>query len=217
MLLPEYSAIFVHIHKTAGQSMERVFLDSLHKTSVLDGSQYLLRPNNDPTKGHERLAHLTAEEYVKYKYVSKKEFESFYKFSLVRNPWARVFSFYKFRGFNGLIPFNRFVNEYLPLYFEKEHWFFRLQADFIYNAKNELVVNYVGKFENLDQDFKKIASALTLEFTKLPRENSSKKNTLLTKKSFNLWKKHPEIITKLRILKPTEDYTKNLYTKKQKR
>lgn len=63
MISRAHKTIFLHIPKAAGQSIEMAFLRDLG----LDWStreQVLLRPNDDPAAGPERLAHLFAREYV---------------------------------------------------------------------------------------------------------------------------------------------------------
>jgi|TARA_R100000479_G_scaffold33554_3_gene13973 hypothetical protein len=59
MILPEYKALFIHIPKAAGQSIENFLLESLNKDRKVDGSKYLLRNNNNSNKGPIWLAHLS--------------------------------------------------------------------------------------------------------------------------------------------------------------
>lgn len=197
MLIPEYNTLFIHIPKAAGQSIENFLLESLGKHRSENGEDYLLRPNNDPSLGPPRLAHLTAKEYVELGYISQANFDNYYKFAFVRNPWARIFSLYKFRGFANIISFEIFVQKYLPKYYEEEHWFFRPQTDFIYNEKNRLLMDYVGKLENIDQDFGVIAEKLSLNFTIMPKNNRSEEKGLISKQSLNLFKKHPGLLAQI--------------------
>jgi len=197
MILPEFKAVFVHVPKAAGQSIENFLLDELGKTRGPQGAPYLLRPNQDPDKGPKRLAHLLAGDYVKYNYMTQEQYQDWFSFSVVRNPWSRVVSFYKFRGFSSLVSFTTFVKDYLPLYFKNEFWFFRNQADFIYNDQDELLVDYLGKMEQLDSDFAYIANSLDIPFKKLPRSNTSEAKGLFSKKSARLLLKYPSILFKM--------------------
>ncbi|PVW15762.1 sulfotransferase family 2 domain-containing protein [Marixanthomonas spongiae] len=197
MLIPEHKALFVHIPKTAGQSVENFMLKHLGKNREKDGPGYLLRYNPNPEKGPKRLAHLTAKEYVKYGYLNQEQFETYFKFTIVRNPWERMLSFYKFRGFSSLIGFNTFINRYLPEYFEKEHGFFKPQTDFIFNTQNELLVDFMGRFEQLNADFSIIADHLSIPFSQLPKHNRSIEKGIVSKKSFLLLQKHPKILKHL--------------------
>lgn len=216
MLIPEYKSIFVHIPKTAGQSIENYLLSTLEKNRFSDGKNYLLCPNDNPNKGPQRLAHLTTEDYLKFAYLTEREFKEYFKFSMIRNPWARVVSFYKFRGFTNLVSFNRFVNRYLPEYFEKEYWFFRPQTDFIFDDNENLLVDFVGRFESLDRDFNSITEKMNIPFSKLPFDNVSEGKKIISRKSFNLLKKHPKALTHLNFMKTENKDYKELYNRTSK-
>ena len=86
----EHSAIFVHIPKTAGQSVETVFLKKLG-LSWKQRAPLLLRRNDDGSRGPQRLAHLYAWEYVKYGYCTRQVFEACSTFSIVRTLSAGQF------------------------------------------------------------------------------------------------------------------------------
>ena len=99
MISHKHKCIFVHIPKVAGQSIEHVFL-SIHGLSWANRGPLLLRPNSNPQAGPARLAHLTAHEYVKCSHLSEELFNSYFKFSFVRNPWDRLLSEFKWRKLN---------------------------------------------------------------------------------------------------------------------
>jgi hypothetical protein len=173
MISHKHKCVFFHIPKVAGQSIELFFL-KLNHLDWENRESLLLKENHDRTKGPPRLAHLKSHEYVKYNYLNQKEFDSYYKFSFVRNPWARVVSMYKFGNYNHCISFSRFVKNILPRLIKKEEWFYGKQYNFIYH-KNSINVDFVGRFENLNQDFGKVCDKLNLDFTRLPHKNKSEK------------------------------------------
>lgn len=88
MLSERFRTIFVHIPKNAGQSIETVFLEQ-HGLNWATRAALLLKRNDDPAKGPERLAHLYAREYVEYGYVSQTDFDAFYKFAVVQSVCPR--------------------------------------------------------------------------------------------------------------------------------
>lgn len=171
MVSNKHKCIFIHIPKVAGQSIELFFLN-LNKLDWSTREELLLKPNSNPKKGPPRLAHLKSNEYLDLKHVSHKDYNNFYKFSFVRNPWDRLVSLYKFSKINQSISFQRFVKKILPKLIKNEKWFYGKQYDFIYH-KNKLNVDFVGKFENLHQDFSTVCDKLNIKFNELPHKNKS--------------------------------------------
>lgn len=212
MILPPYESLFVHIPKTGGQSVENYLLQSLNKTREAHGAQFLLKKNNDPLQGPQRLAHLTADEYVAYGYLTPIEFKSWFKFSFTRNPWDRLVSFYKYRGFSSVVSFNNFILYYLPEYFENEHWFFKNQADFLFDSNEVLQMDFLGKTENLQSDFSKVAHRLSIHYDALPRNNRSIEGGLLTRKSVDLILKHPRLLFQLHLSSRNTKNYKDVFT-----
>ncbi|MBK8973380.1 MAG: hypothetical protein IPM37_19215 [Hahellaceae bacterium] len=78
MICHDFKCVFVHVPKAAGMSVEHYFLDRLGLTWETR-APLLLRPNDDPSKGPERLAHLYAEEYVRFGYLSQAQFDEYYE------------------------------------------------------------------------------------------------------------------------------------------
>jgi hypothetical protein len=164
----------VHIPKTGGQSIEKFFLDTLG-LSWEQRAPLLLRTNTIKELGPPRLAHLTANEYTQYKYITDKLFLSYFKFSFVRNPWARLVSHYRYNNIYSLYPFRFFVKNLLvQKYYKKDYWFLKPQHEFIYSRKGELLIDFVGKFENIKSDFKYITLKLGIDNAVLPHINKSK-------------------------------------------
>jgi hypothetical protein len=49
-----------------------------------------------------------------------------------------------------------------------------LQKEFFYDGNGNCIVDFIGKLENLDQDFKKICNKIGIE-AELPHKNKSKR------------------------------------------
>ncbi|BFM05548.1 sulfotransferase family protein [Halioxenophilus aromaticivorans] len=177
MISKKHQCLFVHIPKAAGQSIERVFLNENNLTWE-DRAPLLLRKNIDRNKGPERLAHLTAEEYLKYGYISEQDFGSYFKFTFVRNPWSRLVSEYNYRGYNARFSFETFLTKKLP---KKDSYNDRYrhilpQSDFIYCSETgKNLVDFIGKFENLQSDFDTVCKKLGIINSDLPHTNKPKK------------------------------------------
>ena len=173
MICHNEKCIFIHIPKNAGQSVEHVFLQRLG-LSWDTRAPLLLRQNDRPELGPPRLAHLKAGEYVSCRYVSATMFDSYYKFSFVRNPWSRMVSFYKYLGYQRRCDFKTFLmGPFSNRLFEDMHWFVGPQADYLYQGER-LLVDFVGRFETLQQDFHQVCDALSIPQTGLPHVNKSR-------------------------------------------
>jgi hypothetical protein len=107
--------------------------------------------------------------------MGKKAFDSYFKFGIVRNPWDWQVSIYTYLRGNTRHSLHetvkRFSNfdEYLEWIYTKPVTY---QKSFLFSEQNEPLVDFIGRFEKLDDDFKKICSRLNISAT-LPKHNIS--------------------------------------------
>lgn len=173
MLSHHHKTIFVHIPKCAGQSIEMAFLSDLG-LAWETRAPLLLRSNDQPDLGPQRLAHLTAADYVRCRHIPQDMFDSYFRFAVIRDPWSRAVSQYKHLNLN--MPFQQFVADWLPQEFERrewsgQYWFVRPQAEFLMQD-GEILVNEVVRLEELAEGFDRIARSCGLK-TALPHVNRS--------------------------------------------
>jgi hypothetical protein len=135
MISHHHKAIFIHIPKTAGQSIERVFLE-LIGLNWKRRAPLLLRANDEPSLGPPRLAHLRAHEYVEYCYLPQELFDEYFIFSFVRNPWDRVISFYRYLGHSRTHTLHDYVKEILWRERKDEWYFVAPQSKYIYEGNH---------------------------------------------------------------------------------
>jgi hypothetical protein len=160
--------LFVHIPKTAGNSIQSILRDySEDELVALRGEQdgierFGLRNPNYKIKKHSMLG-----EYRDA--LGNEQFRNLYKFTCVRNPWDRMVSYYftptqspetwdrkKFRRIiSKAVP----VADYLRLDQRKEDPFSN--------------VDYIMRFENLADDFRTVCGTLGILPATLPRYNRS--------------------------------------------
>jgi len=193
LLSHKHQCIFVHIPKCAGQSIATYFLDDLD-LEWNEKSTLLMRKNPSPEKGPRLLAHLKLNEYLAYNYISEEKFQTYFKFAFVRNPWSRVLSFYKYGWFHEFISFELFVNDYLPKLINDQNWFFGSMYDFIYED-GQTAIDFIGRYENLHEDFETICQKMNWTKLGLTQKNSSKARTGFSQIKF-LWrrfKKDPQL------------------------
>jgi hypothetical protein len=160
--------LFVHIPKTAGNSIQTVLRDySEDELVALRGEQdgierFGLRNPKYKIKKHSTLADYRAA-------LGDVEFDKLYRFTCVRNPWDRMISYYftptqKAEGwdrkkFRTIISSALSVADYLRLGQGEEDPFGN--------------VDYIMRFENLVDDFRTVCAALDISPMKLPQYNRS--------------------------------------------
>lgn len=138
--LPRF--VFIHINKTAGSSIERAL--------------------------GLRFEHKTAQE--KRRELGEWRWQRAYKFAFVRNPFDKVVSHYTYRvktnqtGMgDGHIAFKDWVRraygEQDPRYCDQPRMF-QPQVDWIVDEQGKVIVDFVGHFERLNEDFEKVRERL---------------------------------------------------------
>lgn len=171
MISHKHRTVFIHIPKCAGQSVEMAFLAD-HGLDWDSRAPLLLRANDDPALGPPRLAHLTAEDYIRCGHLSAEEFAEFYSFAVVRHPWARAVSLYRHLEPN--VTFSGFVRDWLPRALNAgaaQRWFVRPQTEFVLRD-GKIGVTDLLSFESLAQDFPQVAQRAGL-VAPLPHANRS--------------------------------------------
>jgi hypothetical protein len=173
MISPKHKTLFVHIPKVAGQSIETIFLQDLG-LSWDSRQDLLLRKKKANEEGPGRLAHLKAREYLDFNYIDQETFNSYFKFSFVRNPYSRMLSVYNYLGYSRIITFSAFINKVVKKAVERDDFFYSSQYEYLYD-EGQLMVDYVGKLENLKEDMEFVLKQTGLEGNEIPHINKSEK------------------------------------------
>jgi hypothetical protein len=183
MLSHQDKCVFVHIPKAAGQSVESVFVTRAGLTWETRET-LLLRPNEDPSIGPPRLAHLMAREYVELGHMTAEQYQQYFTFSFVRNPWARLVSEYNYRRLLGdkhfQCSFKTFLFKRFPKPESDSHVLVKdyyrhvmPQWQFLYDEEGNQLVDFIGKFESLQQDFNAVCQQLNIGEICLPHKNKT--------------------------------------------
>jgi len=152
--------IFIHVPKTGGTSVFSFFpgLLQMHDT------------------------------YHVYQEKSPVLFQKYYKFAFVRNPWDRLVSAFNYlrTSSHELHPraikqdiatyrdFRDFVLRGLRTDSMATYHLFTPQSEFLCNNAGEILMDHLGRFENIQEDFSIIARKLAMK-VELPHRNSSAK------------------------------------------
>jgi len=146
-----YKCIFVHITKTGGTSIESAFnvpFNDKNENREFMYGDIISEDLKQKKLSSPALQHLTIMELKEL--LDPDVFNNYFKFAIVRNPWDRVLSEYFFdrnayRKKNP-ISFEDFVKNL--------NYFHRYdQMSFISDNEGKILVDYVGKYENLKKDF----------------------------------------------------------------
>lgn len=174
MVSHERKAIFIHIPKTGGTSIEQLiwpveqgrseadlwmgFKDKFHNKHQTGGLQHLLA-----TQVRQELGSAV--------------FDSYFKFCIVRDPWSKAISQFKYMkrrpdlmSFVGMLEGDCF-KRYLSLIQRKEHVQWMPQYRFIFDDNGENLVDYIGRFESLECEAKRVLAVLNVPFVGLPHLN----------------------------------------------
>jgi hypothetical protein len=191
--LPEYNTLYVAVSKTASSSIRKRCSNlGVFKRAYEHVPNYI---------SHKHLQHLNAQEYMRS--LGEEDFEARWKFTIVKNPWARLVSHYLSmcrNHKNPILPktglhdpkiFQKWVRE---VAFNKEYFDNHLcpkfddptdrryrgyegnqvdgarclhhrstydsQLSWISNKDGKLAVDFIGRFENINEDFRTILNKI---------------------------------------------------------
>ncbi len=156
--------------KTAGNSIQNILRDYSEDEIIVaehqDGlERFGIRNERYGIKKHSTLSH--------YKSVLEPDvFESLYKFATIRNPWDRMISFY-FSPHRGVVEWNR--NIFIAMV-KRLRSLRQFVCSDLKSGKIDSEIDFLIRFENLDEDFSLVCRKLGIPETRLPKRNQSMKN-----------------------------------------
>jgi len=171
MISPNKKFIFTHIGRTGGASIEEVLSDvGFKKPHLIDLYSERAKLVNFEASQHWKS---TEERFV----VGEDIWNEYFKFTIVRNPWDRLVSQY-FGHVIHEIP-GMSIDEYFlrSFVYNKYHDFKRFVqpcTNWI-SDKGNILVDYVGRFETLQDDFNVICDKIGIEHRILSQMGNSKK------------------------------------------
>ncbi|MFC4701976.1 sulfotransferase family 2 domain-containing protein [Glaciecola siphonariae] len=192
MISHKYGFIFVHIPKCAGSSIEKAFghFDKSNSRGRQDHrSIRMIEKPFSPIKAIKNTENIKdtirrfREHFRSHSnpnnklQVSADQFRDYFKFTIVRNPWDRAYSWYKnamrdpIHQKNYQIPpdisFDDFIRKFAG------SGYLRPQTYWLENYNNKVELDFIGKFERLSQDYAHICKTLGVDTPALPHEVSS--------------------------------------------
>ncbi|MFD0762125.1 sulfotransferase family 2 domain-containing protein [Lutibacter aestuarii] len=159
--------IFIHIPKNAGTSIERTVFNNFD-FNLKYSKEYLFGFDNELGIN---LQHLTLNQMIRFKFITKELLSDYNSFAVVRNPFSRAISGYIWLMKDLQIndTFTNFLlrkGEFTPLKLKKtlryveDHFY--TQSHFI-KLKDEIKIKNILRFETLEKDIKEYNSNYQLK------------------------------------------------------
>lgn len=165
LLSHDKKCLFIHIPKNAGTSIQQSLSSPLKDPKIITGI------------GNEKIFFHSTIRQMYHQYGNC--LDSYFKFSIVRNPWDRMWSFYRFtlnrwpdaiEGYD----FKKFLLEFsstMALSHLPDESIIRTQErsqlDWLTDKNGVILVDFIGKYESLNEDFVKICNNLNIINTPL--------------------------------------------------
>ncbi len=168
--------IFVHIRKAAGTSMVNALIPyTLAKPEGLgarlksrarlewDYQKYRFRKHEDILAAKKRMPAAV--------------FSNYFKFAFVRNPWDRLVSEYEFirkqtdHGRHSRVMKLSSFADFIQMQSQRRDAY---QLQMLSDKDGELLVDFVGRFENLDEDWQKVCKSANIPHQPLAHINKTK-------------------------------------------
>jgi chondroitin 4-sulfotransferase 11 len=170
----KYKFIFIHIPKTGGSS--------------------IAEPEYRASQGA-LVAHLGSEDHVQAGHIRavglknslQDNWDDYFKFAFVRNPWDRIVSLYHYflqdsekqcsalgKEIAKLGGFREFCLQIDNLELDAH---FDPQISYLINYEGKFLLDYLGRYESLDKDFDFVCKKIGLPTVKLPHLRKSNHDT----------------------------------------
>ena len=165
-----YNFVFIAVPKTGTSSIEKRFKETLKENCEV------ISKSSEQTNSNFHK-HTTLNELLN----SATQYQNMNYFGFVRNPWAKIVSWYTYLK----------IADYSPYYIGDQNLsfedFIECAPNFVFFPSAQFLTvdsgiknTFVGKFENIEHDYKKMCSIIGIECLDLPHINKSN----FTKKHF---------------------------------
>ena len=178
-----YKFLFVHIPKTGGTSI-RAALRS-YKWRDPYRIPLLLCSRLSSLTGHRLACKLPrhAKAIAAYEMLPREVYDGLFKFAFVRNPWdLQVSSFHHIQRerphlMAGLTDFESFLRMKLNPNRDYVYHFdvsIERQSDYVVDMHGNLIVDFIGRYEHLEEDFREACKKIGISCPQLPHKRQAK-------------------------------------------
>lgn len=178
-----YKFIFIHNYKVAGSSIKT----ALGPYSDISFQQYSWKKKIRATLGlypkvyaSDFIGHVKAKDLAEK--LPARMYQNYFKFGFVRNPWSWQSSLYKYaltlkeHHQHELMKSMKSFEQYLDWRINQD---FHLQKEFFYDEQDNCLMDYIGKYETLEEDFNYVCHQTVGTNVSLPHVNKSENDRYL--------------------------------------
>jgi hypothetical protein len=168
--------IFVAIPKTGTHSVRQALREHMGPRDLEQVGLFVQKRFPIPELAQLRHGHLSLQQVRPY--LKPGEWQSFFKFAFVRNPFDRFISYCAFRT-RGQDLFKRDPKSVMRHYlFEappQDHLLFQPQYQFVTGDDGQLLADYVGRVERMQESYDEIAGKIGIPSRPLERVNATER------------------------------------------
>lgn len=165
--------IFVAIPKTGTHAVRRALREHMGPDDLEQVGLFVQKKFPFPELARLQHGHLSLEQVRPY--LPPEEFGSFFKFAFVRNPFDRFVSYCAFMT-RAQGHFEKDPQMVMRQMIEQPPWqhvLFQQQHSFITGADGQLLTDYVGRVEEMQDSYDEIARRIAIPTVELERVNTS--------------------------------------------
>jgi hypothetical protein len=154
----KHQFIFIKTRKTAGTSIEISLSRYCQEQDIItpisqQDEKIRMKIGNRPQNQGSYFNHISAKRIKEM--IGDDIWNSYYKFCFDRNPWDKVVSYYYYICKPKKVPFHKFM----------ESGQYKRALNYpLYSIQNEVAVDYLGSYENLEEDLEEICTKVGIPF-----------------------------------------------------
>lgn len=178
LISDSHQFIFVHIRKAAGTSLR----DILEQVSIPRNRglwNKLLSRNGIAIDYHKYAFRKHSPLIEAQRSMPVDKFDQYFKFAIVRNPWERLVSEFEYTKKDLTHSRNKKVTsmsfaEFVEFQAKRYDAF---QSNMLKDKDGKICMDYIGRFENLEETLSHISQKINLDCTKIPHINKIKRKS----------------------------------------
>jgi len=184
MIIPEHKIVFVHVPKCAGVSITHMVLPHLVGYDTSDEIGHLSDELKIAFSLRGKQKHKRARCYLTDGDISRKHWDEYYKFAVVRNPWDRAVSEFAWRH---TLPTRRPSTDFATFlrYCESRikdkhsrdiYWAHAQTQESFVTDNGKVILDEIFRFENLARVVETLRDKMKLPFELLKFNDTPRKN-----------------------------------------